>query len=119
VVLPENANNFLHGKKTNKQVLIQINQDKSLFKTIKKQFEFFGHIRSKQPEHLTICGTNCGKDARGRPRKMYLNQLKNWLNLLQEPCSFPMIEKVGRPPAHWRLCLVQAMDLHDDDDKFP
>jgi len=90
VVLPENANNFLHGKKTNKQVLIQINQDKSLFKTIKKQFEFFGHIRSKQPEHLTICGTNCGKDARGRPRKMYLNQLKNWLNLLQEPCSLQL-----------------------------
>jgi len=26
-----------------------------------------------------------------------------------------MIENVGRPPAHWPLCLVQAMDLHDDD----
>jgi len=26
-----------------------------------------------------------------------------------------MIEKVGRLPAHWPLCLVQAMDLHDDD----
>jgi len=28
---------YYMAKKTNKQVLIQINQDKSLFKTIKKQ----------------------------------------------------------------------------------
>jgi len=27
-----------------------------------------------------------------------------------------MTEKVRRLPAHWPLCLVQAMDLHDDDD---
>jgi len=67
------------AKKTNKQVLIQINQDKSLFKTIKKrQFEFFGHIiRSKQPEHLAVCGKICGKNARGRRRKMPLDQLKD------------------------------------------
>jgi len=30
-----------------------------------------------------------------------------------------MIDKVGRLPAHWPLCLVQAMDLHDDDDYRP
>jgi len=38
VVLPENAINFLRGQENNttKQVLIQINQDKSLCKTIKR-----------------------------------------------------------------------------------
>jgi len=64
--------------RTNKQVLIQVNQSRSLLKTIKKrQFEFFGHNKSKQLQHLTVCGKICGKNARGRPRKMYLDQLKN------------------------------------------
>jgi len=57
------------AKKTNKEVLIQINQSRSLLTIIKKfHFKFFGHIRSKQPEHLAICA----KNAWGCPRKMYL-----------------------------------------------
>jgi len=69
--------------KVNEQLLIQINQDRPLFRTIQKQqFELFGHIvKSKQLEHLVICGKICGKSARGRPRKMYLDQHKDGLNL--------------------------------------
>ena len=71
------------AKKTNKQKVTQVNQSRSLFETRKKQqFEFFGHIiGGKQLEHLVICGKICGKNAWGRPRKMYRDKRKDWLNL--------------------------------------
>jgi len=113
------------AKKTNKQVLIQINHDKSLFKTIKKQqFEFFGHIiRSKQPEHLAICGKFCGKNARGRPKKMYLDQLKDGMNLntagtlqilcdrksWKTACALALMPGSGNEPLWWWWLITWQM----------
>jgi len=93
VVLSENAKDFLHGQE-NKQTSPDPSQSKqiSLKNNEKAEISIFGHIiRSQQLQHLAICGKICGKNARGRPRKMYLDQLKEQLNLntlriLQLPC---------------------------------
>jgi len=102
------------AKNTNKQVLIQINQD--IFKTIKNGNSNFLdiYIRSKQLEHLAICGKICGMNAQGHPRKMYLDQLKDWLNLnTAGTLQLPHDRKSWKTLT---LCLVQVMDLHDDND---
>ena len=118
MVLLENAKDCLHGQ-GNKQTSPNPCQPKQIsFKKKIATIPFFGHIiRPQQLEYLAICRKICGKKARGRPSKTHLDQLKDWMNLnTPRTCTFPSIEKVEILPAHWLLCLVQVMDLHDDDD---
>ena len=65
------------ARKTNEDVLNQVNQNIFLLKNIKiRQYKFFGHINRKlKLEHLSVTGKIIGKRAPGKQRQTYLTQL--------------------------------------------
>ena len=76
-------------KKTNKEVCAMINIQPTLLKTIQsRKLKYFGHIK----RHHTICkeileGKIEGKRARGRQRRTWLDNIKDWTNLSVQECT--------------------------------
>jgi len=64
---------------TNQSVLQRVGQGKQLLKIIRKrQISFLGHaIRKDEMEHLCLSGKIPGKKARGRQRRMWLENIMN------------------------------------------
>ena len=76
------------ARKTNEDVLHQVNQNNSLLKNIKiRQYKFLGHINRKlKLEHLSLSltGKIIGKRAPGKQRQTYLIQFnKNTQTIIQ------------------------------------
>lgn len=74
-------------KKTNQEVCTMLNVKPTLLRTIKsRKLQYFGHIK----RHDSICknimeGNVEGKRARGRQRRTWMDDIKDWTNLsLQE-----------------------------------
>ena len=61
------------ARKTNKDALHQVNQNKCLLKNIKiRQYKFLGHINRKlKLEYLSLTGKTIGKRAPGKQRQTY------------------------------------------------
>ena len=76
-------------KKTNKEVCKMLNVQPTLLKTIKsRKLQYFGHIK----RHNNICkhimeGNIEGKRARGRQRRTWLDDIKDWTNLSLQECN--------------------------------
>ena len=74
------------ARKTNDDVLDQVNQNKSLLKNIKiRQYKFLGHINRKlKLEHLSLTGKIIEKRAPGKQRQTCLAQFnKNTQTIIQ------------------------------------
>ena len=81
--------NECHGeqKKSNENVLRQIDHHTSLLKSIKiGQMRFLGRaIRKEKLEHLSLTGLIPGKRARGRQRQTYMQQFgKSQITLIHD-----------------------------------
>ena len=74
------------ARKTNEDVLHQVNQNKFLLKNIKiRQNKFLGRINRKlKLKHLSLTGKVIGKRAPGKQRQTYLIQFnKNTQTIIQ------------------------------------
>ena len=69
--------------KPNEEVINRMKTSLKLMKIIKKRkCEYFGHfIRPNSIQRLLLEAGIDGKRARGRPRTMWMNNIKDWLNL--------------------------------------
>ena len=66
-------------KKTNEEVLAMANADREILVNIReRQLRFLGHIlRRDGLEQNSIEGKLEGRRPRGRPRRSYINEIKN------------------------------------------
>ena len=70
--------------KSNDEVLYMMKTSLKLMKIIKKRkCEYFGYIirRPNNIQRLLLEARNDGKRGRGRPRTMWMDNIKGWLNL--------------------------------------
>ena len=76
-------------KKTNKEVCAMLRVQPTILRTIKcRKLQYFGHIK----RHNNICkhimeGNIEGKRARGRQRRTWLDDIKDWTNLSVQECN--------------------------------
>ena len=72
-------------KVTNEEVLRRAGTRRWMMNTIaKRQTSFFGHIIRKQGlENLAMTGKILGRKSRGRRRRQYLDQIKEWTGIQQ------------------------------------
>ena len=72
------------SKTMNKQVYDQLNERPTLLKKIAKRKSFFGHIVRSPNLHLFVNimeGVIDGKKSKGRPRRMWIDDIKEWTNI--------------------------------------
>ena len=72
-------------KVTNEEVLRRAGTRRWMMNTIaKRQTSFFGHIIRKQGlKNLAMTGKILGRKSRGRQRRQYLDQIKEWTGIQQ------------------------------------
>ena len=74
--------------KPNEEVLNMMKTSLKLMKVIKKRkCEYFGHfIRPNSIQRLLLQARIDWKRGRGRPRTMWMDNIKDWLNLSYKEC---------------------------------
>ena len=75
--------------KPNEEVLNMMKTSLKLMKIIKKrQCKYFGHFirRPNSIQSLLLEARIDGKRGRGRPRTMWIDNIKDWLNLIYKEC---------------------------------
>ena len=74
--------------KSNEEVLEMAISKRSLIATIKKRkLQYFGHlIRQNGIQRLLLEGKTEGKRGCGRPRMMWMDNIKDWRELKYEEC---------------------------------
>ena len=72
-------------KVTNEEVLRRAGTRRWMMNTVaKRHTSFFGHIIRKQGlENLATTGKILGRKSRGRRRRQYLDQIKEWTGIQQ------------------------------------
>ena len=74
--------------KSNEEIQEMTNSKRSLIVTIKKRkLQYFGHlIRQNGIQRLLLEGTIEGKRGHGRPRMMWMDNIKDWTGLKYGEC---------------------------------
>ena len=73
-------------RRTNASVLSQINTNMELLQLVKKRkLVFFGHLcRGSGVARQIVTGVHPGRKRRGRPRRQYADDIKDWINATLE-----------------------------------
>ena len=93
-------------KKTNKEVCEILDQTPSLLKTIKtRKLKFCGHTsrHNSITKHILYGGTE-GERPRGRPPRVWLDDVKSWTGLSVEECSAKSHER-----EEWRVIASRPL----------
>ena len=76
-------------RKTNEQVLVQLNTERKLLSSIKqRKLRYFGHIKRQNGFlKMTMEGKLNGKRPRGRPRTTWADNVRDWTGRSKHECT--------------------------------
>ena len=96
--------------KTNKEVLAMVKPNRRLSTTLKqRKMAYFGHIiRQNGVQRLVLEGKHNGKRGRGRPRTMWMDNIKEWTELGYAECVRKAYNR-----EEWRTMIVQLLGADD------
>ena len=101
------------SKTTNKQVFDRINERPTLLKKIaKRKSSFFGHIVRSQNRNLFVNimeGFIDGKKSKGRPRRMWIDDIKEWTNIKE----YGKLKRKAQCREKWRSMIGNLRLLED------
>lgn len=101
-------------KVTNKEVLQRAQTSLHFMKSMKKRtLEYAGHILrgSSGKTHLYILeGKVCGKRLRGRPRRTWMDDIKEWTGIT----TYERVKRTAEDRSKWKTIVV---NLLSEDDK--
>ena len=102
------------AKRTNEWVLETSNVNRSLLESIKsRKLKYYGHVLRNKEETLEkdiIQGTVPGRRARGRPRMMWMNNIKVWTGL-----SLAETLRSVENRKQWRRVVHNATNLRNEN----
>ena len=114
-----NVENIMEQHKSNKEIFGMMKTSLKLMKIIKKRkCEYFGHIiRSPNSIQRLLLGTRIDrKRGKGRPRTIWMDSIKDWLNLSYKECI-----RNTENREKWRSItfnLREQRKPYDDDDEW-
>ena len=92
--------------KTNKDILAELDIiDKWLLKSVQqRKLKYFGHIKRHDSIEKTILeGHMPGSRSRGRPRRRWSDDIKEWLNMTGAEASY-----MARDRKSFRMAVMKA-----------
>ena len=101
------------SKTTNKQVYDRINERPTLLKKVaKRKSSFFGHIVRSPNRNLFVNimeGFIDGKKSKGRPRRMWIDDIKEWTNIRE----YAKLKRKAQCKEKWRPMIGNLRLLED------
>ena len=101
------------NRTTNKEVFDRIKEKPTLLKKIaKRKSSFFGHIVRSSSRNLFVNileGFIDGKKSKGRPRRMWIDDIKEWTNVRE----YGQLKRKAQCREQWRSMIGNLRTLED------
>ena len=101
------------NRTTNKEVFDRIKEKPTLLKKIaKRKSSFFGHIVRSSSRNLFVNileGFIDGKKSKGRPRRMWIDDIKEWANVRE----YGQLKRKAQCREQWRSMIGNLRTLED------
>jgi len=97
------------ARRRNEDILEEAGGRKLWSSVIARKLRYFGHIMRKEDENLEKCiitGMVEGTRGRGRPRRAWCNDIKNWT-----PLSTDELLQSTKDRAGWRSLVCRAANV--------
>ncbi|XP_023241473.1 uncharacterized protein LOC111639767 [Centruroides sculpturatus] len=98
------------ARRTNEDILAIANQKRTLLEVVRKRIvRYLGHVmRHNSLQKLLLEGMIEGQRGRGRPRKNWFSNIRNWTYLTYEECS-----REAQDRSWWHEMVVNLLTGED------